>query len=747
MLLKLQLVFLILLLPLCLYSQEDSNSKDSLNLLRRSIGNNLRELKYDVAMEQAVRLLKEATAQNDDPLIYSGYECIGHAYYAIGDTLEARLNYEKALEVAKKFEKINDGSLVRAYIHLGVIESGEKVNYQKGIDYHKKSIEINNKNNNEHYNLFPYMNISGIYLDHNQEDMAFSFIVNARAILEKDTTMPGRYRYMGMVKTLFGRYFLQKKDYKKARTFLEEARDEVSTEDFSFEDGAAVFKYLSQLEEKEGNYREAHAFLVHQRAYEDTINKAEKAKEVQAAGAKFKLEQYERNLEMAQREKLITDQLVKKSRQYNIILIVASIILLFGLIGVFFAFKLRKRFIIRLQENNKHLQVAKEDAERLSLHKSHFFSTVSHELRTPLYGVIGITSILLEDKSIIAHREDLKSLKFSADYLLSLINDVLLINKMDANGVTLLHTSFMLKALMTGIVDSFQFNLQQNNNTLHLNIDDALPKRVVGDSVRLSQILINLVGNAIKFNENGNVWVTVDLIEKTENNTYRIKFNIEDDGIGIPQNMQKTIFKEFSQIESCNYNYQGTGLGLSIVKKLLDLYDSEIKLESVIGKGSVFSFVIDFKASGIEIEDEQNNEEPISFSENTVHSNKDVHILVVDDNRINQKITQRILEKRHFKCSLADNGADAITLAMNNFYDLILMDIHMPEINGIEATRSIRKFNSQVPILALTAVELEEMRAKILESGMNDIILKPYDISEFMAIILSNLHHEFSESS
>ena len=386
--------------------------------------------------------------------------------------------------------------------------------------------------------------------------------------------------------------------------------------------------------------------------------------------------------------------------------------------------------------------VAKDNAERLSQLKTQFFSTVSHELRTPLYGVIGLASILLEDETS-KNKEDLKSLKFSADYLLALINDVLLLNKMDANGVILEKTAYRLSSLTKSITRSFEFSLEQNNNKIHLHIDENLPDKQVGDYVRLSQILMNLIGNAIKFNENGNIWVSIDLLEKTKTGLYKTQFTIKDDGIGIPASKQKTIFEEFSQVENRNYNYQGTGLGLPIVKKLLALYESEVILKSEMGKGSIFTFIIDLEAN---ISDKNETKKSLENEGTAIHVFENVHILVVDDNRINQKITQKILEKRQFKCSLADDGEQAISLVKKNTYDLILMDIHMPKVDGVEATKEIRKFNAEVPIVALTAVELDEMRATIMNSGMNDIILKPYDISQFLTTILRNLNKALAKS-
>ncbi len=742
--LKLLVVFCILLYVPKLFGQENNisnTSEDNLHILDDSISNHLIKLKYDLALELSVQMINKATIQGDDYFNYLGHINIGTVYTYIKDTLQARLNFEKALKLAQKTE--NDSLISGAYLHLGNNESDQKENYQKGIDYYQKSIALNKKCGLERHNLSPYLNIGWTYLDENQEDKALPFLLKAKGLTEKLhglTLTPSDWADM---KTLLGRYYLKKKNYTLAKTYLEEASVIIQKYDMPLE-GADTYKYYTILAKEEGNHEAAYDFLLIQRGYENRLNEANIRSEIQAVAAKFNIEQYKKDLEVVRREKMITDQLVKKSRLLNIIFIIASAVLLGILIIIFFAFKLRKKLVNSLRDKNKLLQVAKENAEKLSKLKTQFFSTVSHELRTPLYGVIGITSILMEDKTLTKQRDDLKSLKFSADYLLSLINDVLLINKMDANGVALLYTSFNIEALTKSIINSLQFNLEQNNNKIHLNIDKALPSFIVGDSVRLSQILMNLIGNAVKFNDHGNIWLDINLIEKTEDQIYRTEFRIEDDGIGIPMNKQQSIFKEFSQIETRNYNYQGTGLGLSIVKKLLKLYNSEIKLESTLGKGSVFSFIIDCKASDFNKIEKQSVEEPTSDVEDSLFS-KDIHILIVDDNRINQKVTQRILEKRYFKCSLSDDGTDAIEMVKNNEYDLILMDIHMPGVNGIDATKAIRRFNAHIPILALTAVELDEMRTKILESGMNDIILKPYDVSDFLTIILRNIHmHQYS---
>ncbi len=715
-------------------AQQKAISQDSLQALRDLISEHRKNLDYKGAIDMSALLISNADNSKNLFFKFVGYDQLGTIYTEIKDTLQARLSYEKALEIAQETKA--DSLLSWSYVSLGNVESDQKDNYQKGIDYYQKSITINDASNKQDENLIPYINIGWTYLDEHQEDKALPFLIKAKNLAVNDSL---NYRLQATIKTLLGRYNIKKQNYTLADELLSDAAAIVDENNFIYE-GSELYRYYAELEEARGDYEKAFIYLKKNKELDARLYASDKLSEIQVASARFNIEQYERAIASAEKERQFTEELVTKSKLLNYIFIAASTILLGAVIGIYFAFKSRKKYIKRLHEKNNQLMAAKDKAERLSKLKTQFFSTVSHELRTPLYGVIGIASILLEDKNIKTHREDLNSLKFSADYLLALINDVLLINKMDANGVKLEHTPFRLTTLTKSITRSFEFSLEQNNNKIHLNIDDNVPNKLVGDSVRISQILMNLIGNAIKFNENGNIWVNINLVERTPLNEYRTHFSVKDDGIGIPVSKHQSIFEEFSQVENRNYNYQGTGLGLPIVKKLLALHGSEIKLDSKVGAGSTFSFVIDLEADGSENIEIQESIPQQELDNYTVHSTKSVHVLVVDDNRINQKITQRILEKRKFKCSLANDGEEAIAMVKEHTYDLVLMDIHMPKIDGIQATKAIRQFNMNIPIVALTAVEMDEMRATIMNSGMNDIILKPYDISQFLTTILRNLN-------
>jgi len=416
-----------------------------------------------------------------------------------------------------------------------------------------------------------------------------------------------------------------------------------------------------------------------------------------------------------------------------VVMVFSSIGMIFILVFLYKVNRDRQNLIEKLKFKNVQFRDAKIEAERLSLLKTRFFSTVSHEIRTPLYGVIGLTSLLLEDKSLNKHKGDLKSLKFSADYLLALINDVLQMNKMESNEVKLENVVFSLKDLMKSIVNSFEFTRVQNKNNIVLEIDPNIPPFLIGDSVRLSQVLMNLVGNAMKFTERGNIHILAKQLDSSEGKS-SIYFEIKDDGPGIPESKKKVIFEEFSQLENSNYNYQGTGLGLPIVKKLLKLFDSRIKLASKEGEGSIFIFTIDFKVDN-SIKEAEKVKEEVYATDYTGRKK----ILIVDDNRINQVVTKRILEKKDFDCEVAGDGHTAIERVKTGSFDLVLMDVNMPGISGLEASKEIRNFNKNIPILALTAVEVEEIREEIQGAGMSGFIIKPYDVQQFYQIIYKNL--------
>ena len=391
-----------------------------------------------------------------------------------------------------------------------------------------------------------------------------------------------------------------------------------------------------------------------------------------------------------------------------------------------------------LQDKNNELQLAKEKAEKASLAKAQFLSTITHELRTPLYAVTGLTHLLLEENPKPEQKEHLNSLKFSGEYLLSLINNILDLNKLEANKVELERTTFHLKKRINDVLIALKKSADDRKNNLHLEFDESIPEKLVGDPLKLSQILINLLGNSLKFTQNGDVTIRVKKM-KEANEKVLLHFEVEHNGVGISKKKQKSIFESFSQASlQINRKFGGTGLGLAIVKNLLELMGSRIQLESQLGKGSKFWFDIYFAISE-EISENKNPKNIIYDVDYIALENRNV--LVVEDNKINQMITKKILEKNKMQCTVADNGMDAIKLVQENNFDIVLMDIHMPGISGIEATQEIRKFNKMLPIIALTAVTIDENLDDFYRAGFNEIIPKPFKTEEFFEKIYRTLEN------
>ncbi|WNH13287.1 ATP-binding protein [Thalassobellus suaedae] len=382
-----------------------------------------------------------------------------------------------------------------------------------------------------------------------------------------------------------------------------------------------------------------------------------------------------------------------------------------------------------LHKKNGELIIAKEKAELASKTKANFLSTVTHELRTPLYAVTGLSNMLLEENPKPDQVQHLKSLKFSGDYLLTFINDILQINKIEANKVDVDPESFNLKKKINNIILALNNSANDNNVKLHFEYDKDLPENFIADQLKISQILINLIGNSIKFTKDGDIWIRIYKIEQKDN-TYTLRFEIEDNGIGISQEKQDNMFESFSQGSiQINRKYGGTGLGLSIVKGLIDILKGKIYVKSELEKGTTFYFEIPLEYTSVE---EAKENKVTYFSGNAEDLDlTNVKILVVEDNKINQMITKKILTKMNLKCDIIDNGEDAVEMIKANNYNIVLMDIHMPGISGMEATKRVRAFDKELTIFALTAVTIEDKMHEFDEAGFTDIIPKPFKQEEF----------------
>lgn len=416
-----------------------------------------------------------------------------------------------------------------------------------------------------------------------------------------------------------------------------------------------------------------------------------------------------------------------KRKDGSFVWVESSVKPIYDEIGELTQFLTISRDITKRKENESIIMEAKRKAEAANEAKSDFLSTMSHEIRTPMNAVIGLSHLLMQENPRPDQLNTLRTLHFSAENLLSLINDILDYSKIEAGKITLENREYNLYELVDGIHRTFQPKASDKNLEFRLQWDRQIPRRIIGDQVRLSQVLNNLISNALKFTESGEVVLQIDLLEKRENEI-SLHFAVWDTGIGIPQEKQDQVFSRFSQAnESTTRKYGGTGLGLAITKNLLELQGSKIQLKSELGKGSCFFFEVSFKSVNDEVEN------PKEIIKKKLESNelKGLKVLVAEDNAVNRMIVERFLRKWGILATFVPNGKMALEEVSKSSFDLILMDIHMPVMDGLQASYAIRhqlgKSSEELPIVALTASTLAEDRQEAEAAGMDGYIAKPFD--------------------
>ncbi|MEA4840905.1 MAG: ATP-binding protein [Bacteroidales bacterium] len=373
------------------------------------------------------------------------------------------------------------------------------------------------------------------------------------------------------------------------------------------------------------------------------------------------------------------------------------------------------------EESKRKAENATKIAEEAVKAKQQFLSNMSHEIRTPMNAIIGFTKVLLKTDLTAKQKEYLTAIKMSGDSLIVLINDILDLAKVDAGKMTFEQTPFKMVLSLSAMLHLFETKIQEKNLKLVKVYDDNIPEVLVGDPVRLHQIILNLVSNAVKFTSNGKIIISTHLLSEDEKKV-TIEFAVTDTGIGIPENKLENIFENFQQATSGTSRlYGGTGLGLAIVKQLVEAQNGTIHVKSQVGEGSTFGFTLSFLKTNADAESELEMVEPDAEIRN-------IKVLVAEDIAINQLLMKTILDDFGFERDIAENGKIAIEKLKAASYDIILMDLQMPEMNGFEATNYIRNtMNSKVPIIALTADVTTVDLAKCRSVGMNDYIAKPVD--------------------
>ena len=705
-----------------LVAQKNPTKEDILKLIRIS-EEELVKLNFEKSLKVAKTALTYSFQIKDDV-------SIAHCYNEIAGNYEELAQFDKALEYyvyslryAKKAKNLTIQDFI--YNNRANIYFFEQKRYELGIENYKKAIACSQKIKDFRQVTFTKANLAWAYFTIKENKNAFECLeyINVNKKYFKE---PWSVANLEMLNAMG---FAARNDIDNANIYFLKSIDRATKNNLEI-DLLAIYEVYSDFLSSIQDFENAYIYRKKQCDLKEKTYKNKFLANAQIIAENIDIEVYKNEYIRSETENKSQKALIKKTSIINVLFGAFLIVLVLFLLVVYRNNNIRLKNNKVLVLKNSELEIANIKAVESSNLKSQFVSTISHELRTPLYGVIGITNMLLDEQSAPIDEKHLKSLEFSANYLLSLVNDILHINKIEEQEFTLINQDFEIKEEIELIINALSFSSENNNNIIKVTIDEKIPRILIGDKKRLNQIIINLLGNALKFTKNGVVTIDANLVSKSEKSCF-INIKISDNGVGIAKEDQEKIFDKFVQVGTNNSDYKGTGLGLSIVKKLIELFDSEIILESKLGVGTSFNFAIEF-----EIQNDDSND-LIALTQKSDYLK--LNVLVVEDNKINQLVTKKIIEKFNSTCVIAEDGFQAIELLKTQTFDIILMDINMPNIDGFETSKLIREKGIKTPIIALTAYSKSEIIDKATASGIDDILIKPFEPMKLCEIVHKQL--------
>ena len=705
------------------FSQSETIAVEQINKIIAKSGAHLTKLECDKSLALAKTALEKAILINNNELIARSYNIIGLNLDEYYDFKNAIFFFNKGLEYANKTQS----DFIKYSLHNNIARtlSFRKIDYKKGIYHYKMGLYYAKLLKDDYEIMYANLNITTGYFSIEEYSKGLPYLKSAEKAVESGEELEAKisfYSLLGAYYSYKNNYIDSEKSYKRALQFCGENKTE-----FLEGNATEVYDDISRMYSKKGDFKTAYFYIDKYNSLKEKQYVEENLKLERTSGMSSVLDEYKRKIEKIEQEKLIQNNNLEQARIVGILFIIIFLVLLLLIITYYKSYIYKKQSNKRLVASYRELNKTNKQLTRVSILKSQFVSTISHELRTPLYGVVGISDILIAEYPILKNSTYINSLKFSANYLLSLVNDVLEISKIENKNIVLEDITFNIFEEMDSILGTINVLFKINHNTVEFDIDENIPKQLIGDKNRLSQILINLLGNSLKFTKEGKVTLMLRLIKKDVDSSV-IEFEVKDTGVGIAFENQSKIFDKFVQLNESKDMYQGSGLGLSIVQKLINLFNSKIYLQSELGKGTQFNFSIEFKNGSVE--DSKLLDYEVSYDLFSGHK-----VLIVEDNKINQFVTKKLLEKIDFECHIAENGFDALEILKKENFDLILMDINMPGLNGFETTIKIRQSNITTPIIALTAFSKLEVEKDSIDSGMNAIVIKPYEFSELYSII------------
>jgi len=759
-----------------------ANREDFSGFFYTAKGNIYREKGYsDLALDAYLKALDIENKYKRTNYTHFALIDIGNIYYDQRDYAKAIAYYQDAANRAETTNHLKALAVAQNNMALVYRQQGD---YENALQYFLLALETREKDKD--YILIGHSQqyISNLYLRMKEYDNAVKYIDLAKENFTRHKVwneLAWTFVTRGRIEFARGNFAAGQKAYEEAKARFKEIRfindyNEVSIQYanqlFLFNRPAMAvsilkeaLEYADQVEHLAQAKVAARSLYDHFKSIQDyksallyhekltSLDSISQKQEIDRKLAdmelKFLLSTKESELLRSQESLAKQQVLIDKVRLRNRYLIASAVLSVLALMAMVWALFQKGRNNKKLVEQNEIIEKQKREieeslhaieksklqAEKLLQAKSEFLSHMSHEIRTPMNSIIGLTDLLMEEIKDTVSFDKLQSIKYAADLLLVIINDILDIASIEEGKIKLDFVATDLHRLFKELNNSLSFRARQKSIELTLEIPEEIPHYVIADPARLFQILLNLTSNAVKFTNEGTVHVSCKLIKQL-GNSVRIRFEVKDTGIGIESDKQTEIFESFNQgSRDIQRMYGGTGLGLTITRRLLQMFDSEIKLRSTPGVGSEFSFEMNFELP------EKSKE--VAQAKQLVKLEKltGLRLLYVEDNDMNQKVMSLLLNKHQITLEFAKNGQIALEMLQQNRYNGVMMDFHMPVMDGLACTREIRSATSKVlqpniPVIGITADVFQESAREGLASGMNITIRKPIDKSELYEVLI-----------
>jgi len=681
---------------------------------RKAISNYQKAYEINTAIKDYERCIINLSRMGNRHMDIGNYENdTTHIYTAIE-------LYKKAMAVAEKINNKQKQTLMHVNLADALNILGSKNNSKQtlfyALDYSLRSLKLARENNFQDLEAISFLNIGETYEKLKNTSKAIHYYEEALKRYEVTKSNP----WILNCNVFLAKSYYQFKNFDKAIYYVNKAKS-IAENNRLKSRLMEIHLLLSDIyKSKNEPEKSLQSYKVYA-AYKDTLMTEQSAITTARLETELELERKDKEIALLKQNTEIQDQKIRNQSIQRNFLIAIIVFVLALLIIVFYRYVENKKVQVKIIKAKELAEQAKETQEQ-------FLANTSHEIRTPMNGIIGMTDLLNQTQLSTEQKEYLEAIKESSDNLLVIINDLLDLSKINAGKMTFEAKPFRLAEQVKAVMNSVKNKAAEKKLVLTTEIDESIYPILIGDATRLNQILLNLVGNAVKFTEKGEVKISVKQVSELENNI-TIQFTISDTGIGIPSDKIDSIFESFTQVDSKkNRKHSGTGLGLNIVKQLVQKQNGTITVKSSVNNGSVFTVTLPF-VKGIK----QQGDASVVKTKDGARTIK-ASVLIVDDNKINQQVAALTLQRWKIDTYTANSAKEAFEILKTTKIDVILMDVTMPEMDGFAATKYIRThFEEPVcatPIIAVTASALIGDREKCISEGMDDYVSKPFDADE-----------------